>query len=253
MFLKVIACEIAVRELQYTAARSKNLVDLEFLTQGHHDVPVAGRDEIQKRIDVVPGGKYDAILLGYALCSKILVGLHSPLTQLVIPRAHDCITLFLGSQKRYQDCFTERPGTYYYTSGWLECAKRRGDKGSTWGGASLPANSNMNLQASYQQWVQKYGEDQAKYLLEEMSRWTETYSHGTLIDFDFLQNLDLARQVQQICTEKNWSYDRLPGDLSLLQTLLDGPWPESDFLVVKPGQKVVATFDDRIIAAEGPL
>jgi hypothetical protein len=251
MFLKVIACEIAVRELQYAAARSKNLIDVEFLTQGYHDVPVTGRGEIQKRIDAVPAGKYDAILLGYALCSKILVGLKPSHTRLVIPRAHDCITFFLGSKERYQKCFSEHPGTYYYTSGWLECATRRGDNGSTWGGASLPANSSQNLKATYDQWVQKFGEEQAKYLLEEMSRWTDTYSQGTLIDFDFLKQLELPRQVQQICSEKGWTFDRIPGDLSLLQTLLDGPWPDSDFLVVQPGQKVIATFDDKIIAAEG--
>lgn len=249
MFLKVIACEIAVRELQYAAACCQNLVDLEFLTQGHHDTPTTGRQEIQHRIEAVPAGKYDAIVLGYGLCSSILVGLKSVHTQLIIPRAHDCITLFLGSKERYQKLFSERPGTYYYTSGWLECATRRGNKGSVWGGASLPANSSLNLQATYEQWVQKYGEDQAKYLLEEMSRWTEAYSHGSLIDFDFLQHLELPQQVQKICADKGWTYERIPGDLSLFQRTLDGPWEEKDFLVVQPGQKVVATFDEKIIAA----
>ena len=250
MFLKIIACEIAVRELQYTAARSPNLIDLEFLTQGYHDIPATGRDEIQHRIEAVPPAKYDAIVLGYALCSKILVGLKAAHTRLIIPRAHDCITFYLGSKERYQECFTQRPGTYYYTSGWLECATRRGNQGPIWGGASLPANSNLNLQESYQQWVRKYGEDQAKYLLEEMSRWTDAYTHGSLIDFDFLKHLDLSRHVQQICADKGWSFDKLPGSLALFQKMLDGPWPESEFLVVMPGQKVVATFDERIIAAE---
>ena len=250
MFLKVIACEIAVRELQYAAARAKNLVDLEFLTQGHHDTPASGREEVQQRIDLVPPGKYDAIVLGYALCSKILVGLKPSHTQLVIPRAHDCISLFLGSKERYQKLHSERPGTYYYTSGWLECATRRGNKGSTWGGASLPANSNLDLQATYQHWVQKFGEDQAKYLVAEMSRWMETYSHGCLIDFDFLKQLDLPQKVQRICQEKGWIYDRVPGDLALFQRMLDGEWPDCDFLTVQPGQKVVARFDEKIIAAE---
>jgi hypothetical protein len=249
MFIKAIACEIAVRELQYAAARSRNLIDLEFLSQGHHDTPTSGHQEIQQRLEAVPGGKYEAIALGYGLCSNILVGLKSSHTQIVIPRAHDCITLFLGSKERYQKYFSERPGTYYYTSGWLECATRRGNKGSVWGGASLPANSSQNLQATYKQWVQKYGEDQAKYLLEEISRWTEAYSHGSLIDFDFLKHLDLPQQVQKVCAEKGWTYDQIPGDLSLFQRMLDGPWPETDFLLVKPGQKVVATFDEKIIAA----
>jgi hypothetical protein len=199
----------------------------------------------------VPAGKYDAIVLGYGLCSNILTGLASAHTPLVIPRAHDCITFFLGSKERYQQCFTERPGTYYYTSGWLECAKRRGQKGPVWGGVSLPAsvNQNQNLNGAYEQWVQKYGEDQAKFLLEEMGRWADSYSYGTLIDFEFTQPLKLCEQVKRICSEKGWQYDELPGDLSLVRRLLDGEWPDSDFLTVQPGQKVVATFDERIIGA----
>ena len=249
MFLKVIACEIAVRELSYVAARSRNLVDLEFLSQGHHDTPATGREDIQNRINAVPAGKYDAILLGYGLCSNILVGLTSPHTRLVIPRAHDCITFFLGSKERYQRCFSEHPGTYYYTSGWLECAQRRGTKGSVWGGASLPASSALDLRATYQLWVKKYGEDQAKYLMEEMGRWTDAYSHGTLIEFDFLKELKLGERVQKICADKGWEYGELPGDLALFQKLLDGEWEESSFLVVDPGRKVVASNDERVIAA----
>ncbi len=248
MFLKVIACEIAVRELYYAAARSRNLVDLEFLTQGYHDTPNAGRAELQKRIDAVPAGKYDAILLGYALCSSILTGLTTAHTRLVIPRAHDCITLFLGSKERYQHCFTEHPGTYYFSSGWLEYAKRRGDKGSLWSGA--PANANLSLKGAYDQWVKKYGEEQAKYLLEEMTRWTNHYSHGTLIDFEFLKDLNLQGQVRQICADKGWQYEQIPGDMRLFDELLEGDWPEAEFLVVQPGQRVVASFDEKVIGTE---
>jgi len=249
MFLKVIACEIAVRELHYSAARSRNLVDLEFLAQGHHDTPATGRVEIQHRIDAVPAGKYDAILLGYGLCSNILVGLTTSHTRLVVPRAHDCITFFLGSKERHQQCFSERPGTYYFTSGWLECAQRRGAKGAVWGGMPLPATANLSFKAAYKQWVQKYGEDQAKYLFEELSRWSASYTHGTLIDFEFLKGLKLEQQVQQICAEKGWQSDVIPGDLKLFQSLLDGEWPEKDFLIVQPEQKVVASFDEKVIAA----
>jgi len=247
MYFKVIACEIAVREFYYAAAQSRNLVDLEFLTQGFHDTPNNGRAELQKRIDAVPAGKYDAIILGYALCSSILAGITTRHAQLVIPRAHDCITFFLGSKERYAQCFSERPGTYYFSSGWLEYARRRGDKGTMWGGASVPANANLSFKAAYDVWVHKYGEEQAKYLLEEMSRWTDHYSHGALIDFDFLKDLNLEQQVQQICSDKGWQYEKLPGDLRLFQKLLEGDWPDQDFLIVPPGQKVIATFDDKVI------
>jgi len=248
MFLKVIACEIAVRELYYTAARCPNLVDLEFLTQGYHDVPATGLREIQKRINDVPAGKYDAVVLGYGLCSNILSGITTPHTPLIVPRAHDCITFFLGSKERYQKCFQERPGTYYFTSGWLECATRRGEKSLFLGsGAAAPASLNMNV--NYQQWVEKYGEDQAKFLVEEMGRWANAYSHGTLIDFDFTKPLELEKRVKAICGEKGWESDLLKGDLSLFERLLAGDWPQTDFLTLKPGYKIVPSYDDGIIAA----
>jgi hypothetical protein len=250
MFFKVIACEIAFREICYAAAVSQNLIDTEFLTQGYHDIPATGRAEIQKRIDAVPAGKYDAILLGYGLCSNILTGLTTAHTQLVIPRAHDCITFFLGSKERYKACFDSKPGTYYYTSGWLECAKRRGLAGPVWDGAWMPAGANTSLRSTYAQWVEKYGEDQAKYLKEEMSRWTDSYSHGTFIAFDFVKHLKLREEVQKICKERGWDYDEIPGDMGLFNKLIEGDWPEADFLLVPPGQRVIATNDEKVIGTE---
>jgi hypothetical protein len=247
--LKVIACEIAFREICHLAARSPNLHDLEFLTQGHHDVPSCGREEVQKRIDAVPAGKYEGILIGYGLCSSILTGLRATHLPLVVPRAHDCITFFLGSKERYQQCFADRPGTYYYTSGWLECARRRGLTAGQTGGL-LPLQGVNTTQAAYAQWVAKYGEEKAKYLLEAMGEWTANYTHGVLIGFDFSKPLNLRPQVEAICADRGWQFEGIPGDLGLLQRWLDGDWNDKDFLVVQPGQQIAPSYDDRIIAAE---
>ena len=48
------------------------------------------------------------------------VGAGRPQHSLVVPRAHDCITLFLGSKERYLDYFQTHPGVYFKTSGWIE-------------------------------------------------------------------------------------------------------------------------------------
>ena len=37
--------------------------------------------------------------------------------------------------------------------------------------------------------------------------------------------------------------------MSLIQRLVDGPWDDERFLVVPPGSRVAASFDDRIIKA----
>ncbi len=249
MILKVLACDIARREICHCAARSPNIVDLEFLPQGLHDTPAQGRAELQRRIEAVPADAYEAVLVGYGMCGGILHGLCAGTTRLVIPQAHDCITFFLGSQERYQERFTERPGTYYFTAGWLEVPVRRGGQAGAGHGAFMPARPAAAIEARAAEWTVRHGEEAARYLLEEMQRWTQHYTHGTLIEFDFTRPLRLDDQVRRLCTEKGWEFEAVPGDLGLLQRWLDGDWEAADFLEVAPGQKVVPSFDVRVIAA----
>jgi hypothetical protein len=250
MFLKVIVCEIAFREFCHTAARSPNLIDFEFLTQGYHDRPAVGRAEIQRRIDAAPAGKYDAIVLGYGLCSNILTGLTTAHTPLVIPRAHDCITFFLGSKERYREFFDANPGTYYYSSGWLECIRRRALGGPEGKSMFLPASAQSGVSTAYEEWVAKFGEDQAQYLLEVMGDWTASYTRGVLIDYDFTRPLNLREQVCKICSERGWEFAEVAGDLGLFQRLLDGNWPDTEVLILKPGYRVAAAHTEEIISAE---
>lgn len=250
-FHKVIACEIAFREICHAVAQSPSLVDLEWVTQGWHDTPAAGGIEIQRRIDAVPSGRYDAVLLGYGLCGHLIRGLQSRQVPLVIPRAHDCITFFLGSKERYQQRIFDRPGTYYYTSGWLECLRRRGAEGSL-AQAFLPtrAGATENSSAQLAEWTARYGEEEARYLLATMDEWTRHYTHGTLIDFDFAGPLHLEQPVCAICQRQGWAFEKIPGDLGLLQRWLDGVWSVEEFLVVPPGHRVVPTHDEQVIRAE---
>ena len=251
-FFKVIACEIALREICFAAAQSRNLVDLEFLSQGLHDSPQLGLEQLQQRLDAVPVGKYDAVLLGYGLCGNILAGLRAGHTPLVIPRAHDCITLFLGSKERYQQMADNHGGAYYYTSGWLEVLRRRGEKAGACSTAFLPSRSGLGggKPTAYQDWVEKYGEEKARYLLEVMDTWTAHYTHGVLIEFDFTRTLNLREEVQAICAERGWEFEEMEGDLGLLRRWLEGEWDAKEFLVVQPNQKVMPSYNDCIITAE---
>lgn len=249
---KVIACEIAFREISFLAAQSRHAIDVEFLAQGLHDHPNQGREEVQRRIDAVPAGKYNAILLGYGLCGNIIRDLTTPHTPLVIPRAHDCITFFLGSRDRYQKLSDTRPGSYYYTSGWLECLRRRGDRASSMEQQFLPTRAGLSTGAEnvYEEWVRKYGEEQAKYLMEVMGQWTSSYTHGVLIDFDFTKPLKLDEQVQGICQQRGWQFEKMAGDLALLERWINGDWSPEEFLIVQPGQKVAPSYNDSVVCAE---
>lgn len=254
MYLKLIACEVAVREICQAVAHSTNIVDVEFLTQGLHDRPAQGGKTVQERIDAVPEGKYDAILLGYALCGNLVAGLQARHTPIVIPKAHDCITFFLGSRDRYRLLSESTPGAYYYTSGWLESVRRRGASMVPGHPAYLPARADETPRqdAAYQHWVQKYGEAKARQLLEVMKGWTENYTHGVLIDFDFTRPLHLHEQVRSICAHHGWQFEELEGDLRLLQRWVDGEWDPASFLRVNPGHTVAPSYDDEVLRADPP-
>lgn len=246
MFLKVIACEVAFREICYCSARSPNQIEPEFLSQGYHDNPDVGIQRIQDRIDAVEPNRFDAVLIGYGLCNNMLKGLRAGNTPLLIPRAHDCITFFLGSKTRYSEHFNASPGTYYYTSGWLEHRERGNERPARRQGAALGGDT------SYETFVEKYGEENAKFLMDTLWDWTKHYKRGVFIDFEFSTHLPYKDEARDICDKRGWQFETVMGDLTLLQTWLDGPWPQDAFLTVQPGQTIQPSYDETIIQIEAP-
>src|SRR5215472_404258 len=120
MRLKAIICEVLTREIEGLIPLCPHQVDLEIVTMGLHDLGVSMLPHVQEHIDAADDGGYDAIVLGYALCGRGCEGLHAGKTQLVIPRAHDCIGLLMGSRHRFLEYFENHPGVYYRSPGWIE-------------------------------------------------------------------------------------------------------------------------------------
>jgi len=231
--LLVIACKVLYREFCYYAATSRNLVEVRFLEQGLHNEPSKLRRSAQAEIDAADEtGQYDAILLGYGLCSNGIEGLRSTKHKLVIPRAHDCITFFLGSKERYAEHFRDHPGTYWYTPGWIE----------TNGAADKP-----RYDAVYREYVEKYGEDNAKYLFEVLQSWMEHYDRAAYVDLGFCENMAFREHTKAVAAERGWKYVEVKGDPRLVIDLLEGNWDSGRFLVVEPGETVEAVHDGCIL------
>ncbi len=245
MRLKLIACEILYRELCDVVARSVNQVDVEFLPKGLHDMGQAGMSaRLAEVLAAVDETKYEAVLFGYALCSNGLVGLTARSIPLVIPRAHDCITLFLGDKQRYLDYFQSHPGVYFNTTGWIE----RGEGLEQYQQDSIAQKSGMTQ--SYEELVAKYGEDNAKFLYEQLCDMTRNYSGLTFIEMGIEPDDRFERQARQQAAERGWKFEKLAGDMRLVRQLVDGPWDDDRFLVVPPGGRVAASFDEKIIKVE---
>ena len=93
-----LACEVLARPLYLCAAHSAHRVDIQLIQRGLHNQPANLRTVLQAAVDAASEKPYDAIALGYGLCGQATSGITARSKPLVIPRAHDCITLFLGSR-----------------------------------------------------------------------------------------------------------------------------------------------------------
>jgi hypothetical protein len=239
---RAVVCEVLYREACLCAAQSANMIDLDFVSQGLHDIdaPEMAR-RIQDRIDAAAADRYAAVLLGFALCNNGIVGVRARDIPVVIARAHDCITLFLGSKERYREQSGRAPGTYYRTTGWVERDSTPEDLGCA------TKMHKLGLDRAYDDYVREYGEENARYIWQTIQ--------GGLVHYDTLAYIEMGlggRRSYEDATrreaaERGWRFALIPGDLSLLRRLFAGEWEEKDFLVVPPGRGIVATNDEDIV------
>lgn len=241
MKLKCLSCESLARLVYLCAAQSPHIVDVELFRIGLHNKPANLRSLLQARIDALSGQKYDAIVLAYGLCGQATAGLVARDIPLVVPRAHDCITLFLGSRARYLNQFENQPGTYWYVQDYIE---RR--EGSTTALALGTGPDTTDLQSLYDEYLEKYGKDNADYLIEVMGAWQKHYQRAVYIDMGVGDSLAVEAYAQQEAAQRGWTFERLAGDLALIGRLLTGDWNE-DFLTVEPGRQISMAYDDDVV------
>jgi hypothetical protein len=238
--IKCLGCEALTRIIYLCAAQSPHLVDIELFRLGLHREPANLRVRLQERIDACVGQGYDAIVLAYGLCGQTTAGLIARDVPLVIPRAHDCITLFLGARERYQEQFVEHPGTYWYA---LDYVERNDSPGNV---LSLGSDTQTDMGTVYDEYVAKYGKDNADYLMEVMGAWTKHYNRAAFIDTGVGESSAIAASTELEAARRGWVYERVAGEMGLVRGLMDGDWG-ADFLIVQPGQAIAMTYDTEII------
>ncbi|MCL2624966.1 MAG: DUF1638 domain-containing protein, partial [Planctomycetaceae bacterium] len=171
-------------------------------------------------------------------------------TPLVIPRAHDCITLFLGNKQRYEDYFFANTGTYFKTTGWIERGDHLMQYSSQQAGGETVAGSRQTVEEgagvrdqgagkrlTFAQMVERYGEDNAKYLWEQLVGMPH-YKQMTFIEMGIEPDDRFEQKARNEAAKHGWNFEKIAGSMTLFENLVNGHWPEEDFLVVQPGESI---------------
>lgn len=239
--LRAITCDILLRPAYFFAARSPHIVDVVNLSAALHAEPMTLRERIQAEIDAAPDG-IDAIVLGYGLCGGATAGLTARSVPVVLARAHDCVTIFLGSRKRYGEEHAGTPGTYWYVQDQM-------DRGNDLKGWLLgDAARSDDVVATRADYAARFGEENAEYLMEVLGAWRSRYERGVFLDTGLASAEDSEQRAREETERRGWRFERMLADLTLVRRLLFGEWGD-EFQVLRPGERLAMSYDDRVVAA----
>lgn len=242
--LKLIACNVFQREACWCLSKTPHLVDPVFVELGLHVNPAYLRERLQALIDAEDAQeiRHDAVLLLYGLCGNAGVGLASRRTPLVIPRAHDCATVLLGSAARYEAVFGDNPSRPFSSIGYLE---RGSETYRTEGGYSGMEGD------TYEAYVEKYGEDNAKFIWQTLHpvREDEPALFIDLPETSSPEAMVRARErLEADGTGRTWKVES--GNIRMIHNLINGLWPDEEYLVVPPFHVTQGVYDlKNVIAA----
>lgn len=238
MLLKLIACNVFMREACHCLAVSPHVIDVEFIELGEHIHPELLRGTLQAKIDAASlvAKRYDAILLLFGVCGNAGVELQARSVPLVLPRAHDCCTILLGSRAAFTEHFADNPSRPFSSTGYLERGDyylRQGEDGAM----------TMHFGDQFDALVEQYGEEDARYIWETMHPAQPDDHQVVFIELPETAHLGYAAQFRAQAEADGKTCLPLPGNIRLIKHLLDGEWNDEEFLLVPPGQQTSGVYD----------
>lgn len=234
--MALLACQVFQREIALLAAGAKHIVETRFFEIGLHDRPDHLRAILQAELNALARREdIEAVALAYGLCGRGSAGLRSCGHPLVIPRAHDCITVFMGSKEAFAERQRRCPGCYYYTPGWNRARRVPGPDRLQWLKEELHG---------------KFDIEDAEYLLENERQQWAAHHHALYIDLGTPDAEREAEYAESCALWLGWEFQRLKGDFRLLRDLLWGNWDAARFEIAAPGQRLVHSPDENILGLE---
>jgi len=234
--IALLACSVFEREIELHLRGAQHLAEQRFFEMGLHDRPDQLRATLQQNLEAVDARTdIEAVVLVYGLCGRGTAGLRPLRHRLVIPRAHDCITLFLGSKEAYAEQQQRCPTCYYYTPGWNR-------------GRRVPGPEQ--LAAKRAELLLKFDSDDVEFLIASERELWARHDTATYLDLGTADAEAEAAYAAQCAAWLGWKFERLRGDATLFRDLLWGRWDAQRFQIVEPGQRLEHAPDESILRAE---
>ena len=234
--IALLACGVFEQEIALQARGATHLAETRFFEMGLHDRPDQLRATLQENLDAMDARTdIEAVVLAYGLCGLGTAGLRPLRHQLVIPRAHDCITVFMGSKEAYAEHQRRCPTCYYYTPGW--------NRGRRVPGPERLAAMRAELAA-------KFEPDDVEFLIaNERETWAR-HDTATYLDLGTAEAAAEADYARKCAGWLGWKFEHRRGDQKLLRDLLWGNWDAGRFQIIEPGRQLGHAPDETVMRAE---
>jgi hypothetical protein len=236
--IALLACSVFEREIALLAGDAPHILETRYYEIALHDRPDELRAKLQAELDSLDArDDIDAVALAYGLCGLGTAGLRAGRHPFVLPRAHDCITLFLGSKERYAAHQRGCPSCYYYTPGWNRARRVPGpDK----------------IAAMQDEYSAQFDEDDVEFLIEsEKAAWA-MHDTATYIDLGTADGEAEAAYAKHCADSLGWNFERIEGDPGLLRDLLWGNWDDERFQTIAPASRSGHSPDEKIFRQHQP-
>ncbi len=237
MPIAVVACAVLEREVELYARGAEHIRDVRIVEMGLHERPARLREQLQAHLDEF-GARADieAIALVYGLCGLGMAGLQAR-KPFVIPRAHDCITIFMGGKELLRSSGSGDQGRIIIRPGGT--APARPGPGTA-GGVARRICGNA-------------GAGRRRGLARGRTGTVGRLRYGRLYR---PRNGRCRGRVRRCAALRarwlGWKFERLTGDPGLLRDLLWCAWDRGRFQVVRPGMCLAHVADGGIMTEKMP-
>lgn len=234
--IALLACNVFEDEITLLTSGANHIIETRFFEIGLHDRPDQLRSTLQENLDAVDARTdIDAVVLAYGLCGRGTAGLRPTHHPLVIPRAHDCITLFMGCKEAYASHQRLCPTCYYYTPGWNRARRVPGP--------DMLEQMRAELSA-------RFDPEDVEFLIDSHREQLAMHDTATYLDLGTADGPAEATYAKQCAEWLGWKFEHVRGNPALFRDLLWGQWDEHRYQIIAPGMQLGQATDDSILRAE---